>query len=73
MGRRNTSTAEGAESEVAEDETEGLEVPGIVERADGFFGVEGLADDTYYEDRPTAERVARNSALAKRARLQGRD
>ena len=70
MARKTAS--EGAEG-TAEDELEGLEASPIIERADGFFGVEGLSDSTYYATKAEAERVARNLAVQKRARLNGRD
>jgi hypothetical protein len=32
--------------------------PGVIRRADGFFGVVGLPETTYYADEATAARVA---------------
>lgn len=70
MGRKTAN--EGAEG-TAEDELDGLEVSPVIDRADGFFGVEGMNDQTYYKTHEEAARVARNVAISKRARLNGRD
>ena len=37
--------------------------PKVIDREDGFFGVEGLPDTTYYAERATAERIAINIGI----------
>lgn len=44
---------------------------GVIGRPDGFFGVEGQPDTTYYQDAETAARVARNLKIAAEAKKQG--
>lgn len=37
---------------------------GVIARPDGFYGVEGQPEATYYPDPETAGRVARNIKIA---------
>ncbi len=44
---------------------------GVIKRPDGFFGVEGFPDTTYYPDAETAGRVAEKTKIAAEAKKQG--
>lgn len=63
--------AKATEGDNVESELEDLEVTPVIERADGFFGVEGMSDTTYYATKEEAARVAKNIAIQKAQRLNG--